>query len=174
MNKWLKLALVAFTGLLVASFALGLTNSMGAGTGDSMANMSGMAGSSADGSGGASSHNHTTQQSGGQQSGNGAPAANWAGYAQGMNNPGVNMEAQMYMLQNQIQQLQQQLYYVIQMQNQLRYYNGPMGMPGNMNQIPSQGMNNMNNMNNMNSSSMGSQSSSGGNSGGGMGGMGMM
>lgn len=97
MNKWLKLAIVAFSGLLIASFALGLTNSVGSGTDSSMAGMSGMngmsgmSGSSADGSGAASSQNHAAHHPGAQPGTNDASAANWAGYAQGMNNAGGNM-----------------------------------------------------------------------------------
>ncbi|MDT3700946.1 MAG: hypothetical protein RO469_16175 [Thermincola sp.] len=110
-NKWLKLAMISCTGLLAASFIMGLGNSMGFDPG-----MGGLGGSPAVA---ASSHNH---QPGGQQTGNGAAAANLAGYGQGMNSPGFNLEAQMYVMQNQIMQLQQQLNYMIQLQNRQAYY----------------------------------------------------
>lgn len=115
MNRWLKLAAVSLTGLLVASFALGFTNSAGFGTDAS--------------TGGASAH----LQHGGQQGGIGVST----GTSTGTN----TVEAQMYMMQTQILQLQQQLSYMQQKFSQQSYYPGPMGMPGNMNQAP--GMNNM-------------------------------
>lgn len=165
MNKWLKLAIVAFSGLLIASFALGFTDSMGSDPHSSMGTMNGMTGNP---TGAVTSHNIT--QPVGLQTGN--IPVNWGGQVPGMDNPGGTMEAQMYMMQYQIMQLQQQLYYMMQMQNRQGFYPGPMGMPGSQYPVPNPSlgnMNNMNNMNNMPNSSMNGQSNSGG-----MAGMGMM
>lgn len=127
MNKWIKMTVASFAGLLIASFALGLTGSAGAGTGLSSA----------------SSQDQSLHHPGGRQNGNGIQPANMTGYNQGMNY--TTMDAQIYMLQNQMLYLQQQLAYMMQLYNRQGSNSGAMSMPGYMNQMNNIGNNNMNN-----------------------------
>lgn len=167
MNNWLKLAVTAFVGIFVASFALGLT-----GTGGSQDNgMGAMSNADSTGQGQVNHAAHHTgsqtgqdlMQTGNMQGMNGM--GNTSAYMNNMNSqmnnamPAMGQNYYDYRL-NQIQwnmmQLQQQLNQLMQMQST------------QMNNMNSGGnMGNTNNMNNMNNGSVNSQNNSGG-------GMGMM
>lgn len=161
MNKWLKLAVVAFTGLLVASFALGLTNSAGGAAHET----AGVTGAAGDGSAAAAQGQHAGHSQGGQSNGTDQINAVQAGYNQGYGaagNAGMsNVDVQMQMMQNRIMQLQLQLEHMTQM-----YYQQT-SMPGGMN-----GGAGMNNTNMGGSAPANNQMNGQSNSGGG--GMGMM
>lgn len=154
MNKWFKVAAISFVGVLIASFALGLTGTVGSGADVTMGSMGGI-----NIAAGASDQSaHTGHHPGGQQNAIEATGANLAGYNQGMNNIGNNMGnagtsntgsgmnydnmgAQMYMMQMNIMRMQQQLEYLMQLYSRQNYDPGPIGIPGNMN--GSTGMNNI-------------------------------
>lgn len=139
MNKWTKLAVTSFAGILIASFALGITNSLPAGDA-------------------ASAH---SSHAGGQMNSGQTGAIN-GGYGQvnygqmpqyPMNG---SYDARLYQLQVNMMQLQQQIWQLMQLQSNQQVnpwgmggnpYGGPMYGPnmGNMNQMNP----NMNNMSNM-------------------------
>ena len=170
MNKWFKLAVTSFVGIIIASFALGLTNS-----------------SSAQEAQGGHGHAGTSQAAVGGPAD--AQQVNYSAQNNGMQpNDGsiYDNSAQMRQIEMNMMQLQQQMAQVIQMHNNGLQYgswggNGFQGQPqmnngpGMYNPGPVNGTNSgmsgaagTSNSSNMSSGSMNSQSNSGGSSGGGM------
>lgn len=154
MNKWIKLAVTSFAGILIASFALGITS-----------NMSGADPNSAHSAHGAGQMTGMTGMTAGQAS------PDMSNYGQMTQNP-MSYDARLYQLQVNMMQLQQQLSQIIQMHAaQYGNYPGMGGYPsmsnpnmGNMNSM--NGMSNMNNMSN--SGSMSNSNNMSNMSGGGM------
>lgn len=101
MNKWLRMATVSFAGIVIASFALGLSTSAGGAEHDHAAH-----------AGGSGSNISNPQVS----SPTGRPPVNGPnGYPASYNSTNNPTDAQIYQLQMSIMQLQQQLNYVMQM-----------------------------------------------------------
>lgn len=177
MNKWLKIAVTSFVGILMASFALGLTTGS-AGQGAEAANAGDISQS-----GQAASHQHagtdgTATPNNGFVDNASLYNATPVSFVQG----GDNLSAQMHQLQMDMIQMQQQLGHLMQMQMSNQQMNqGMLGTGMNSgNGMNSMGTNNQGfgGSQNMNSpGAMNGQNNSGGMSSGGTGnsgGMGMM
>lgn len=116
MNKWIKLAVISFAGIIIATFALGLVSSA-----------SGQDAHSAHSGGGGAQAVSTQGGLPGGQSSYGTPAA----YG-GQVNTGGSMEAQMYQLRMNMIMLQQQMNQLMQMNNQQMNNSGSGGGMGMM------------------------------------------